>query len=121
MDISTFSAKMKSGDTDATDLRLVFQSVKCPQHGTGVRFKHDGFKLDYDLVHLRTKSGDNITDKTIYEDIDTVKDIDSLPRPYLVSVGLVIQKVDNFLAGQLSDINLLAKSGVTVNGFIFKK
>ena len=120
MDISLFADKLKEGKEEASSLRLIFQCVKSPQFGTGVRFNYDnGVTAEY--VYLCTLSGDKITDKTLSRDIKVITNVSEMPEPFIVSMGAAIQKVNHFLDGSFADINLLAASNATVKGFMFNK
>jgi len=118
MDIVTFADRLKKKKPDSIGLRLIFQCVKSPQYGIGVRFSFKD-RVVPEYVYLSTASGDNITDLTLSSDIKVLTNISEFPEPFIVAMGLVIQKVNYFLDGTVSDVSLLSKSNATVNGFLF--
>lgn len=118
MNVTLLAEKLKNKDVAGTSLRLIFQCVKSPQFGVGVRFSYDnGVQAEY--VYLTTLSGDNITDVTLNKDIKVITNTGEMPEPFIVAMGAVIQKVNHYLEGTVADANFLATSNATVKGFIF--
>jgi hypothetical protein len=119
MNIGKLSENLRLRDTHTQNLRILLQCSKCPEYGLGIKFKLSGTHVVAEYTHLKTKNGSSITNTTKPENLENLNVIGELPEPYIIILGVTIQKINFFLNNKITDVHYLSASDKRVKGFLF--